>query len=74
MEYFAALVALLPALATVAGLRVASHREGPPSTAPITTWPDDHPWGSHCGGAVWGWGGIEGQCALEWNHRGECET
>jgi hypothetical protein len=74
MEHLIALVALLPALVTIAGLRIASRREGPLSTVPIVPWPDSHQWGSHCGGAVWDWGGIQGQCAEEWNHPGECRT
>jgi hypothetical protein len=47
-------------------LRVLSEEE-----APVP--PEDHLWFPYCGGPVWSWSGVDGQCCLEYGHPGDCE-
>jgi hypothetical protein len=73
MHLVIGLLALLPAVVTVAGLLVASRREGPFPTETLEG--IAHREGRQCTTAIHSWaGGYPDRCACPQDHWGECEA
>lgn len=73
VELLLSLVALVPALVTLAGLRIATHREGPTPTELLS----EIAYREHrqCCTALYSWGGgYPDRCVYPEDHYGKCES